>query len=233
MNILSCDTSTEVMHVCFARFEEGKKPFFEARVVTSANQHSEMLVPSMLEVCQRNSFKLKELDLLVCTSGPGSFTGLRIAMSTLKGISLATGIPMVTIPTLEAYQACNSSYPHTSLAVIDAKKKRFYAALFLAGERLTPDLDLDPLQIERLLAPYPDTLLLGGDAPLLASKLSKHYAVDESSQLNLSLVLCTLGKRKFEQWGADEPDTGPVYVRKSDAEIALQETISSLEETHD
>ena len=105
--------------------------------------------------------------------------------------------------------------------------------MFQAGERLTPDLDLDPLQIEHLLAPYPETLLLGNDASLLASKLSKRYAVDESSQLNLSLVLCMLGKRKFEQCGADEADRGPVYVRKSDAEIALQETISSLEETHD
>lgn len=233
MNILSCDTSTEVMHLCLARFEEGKKPFFEAQVLTSGNQHSEMLVPRILSLCKRNCILLKDLNLLVCTSGPGSFTGLRIAISTLKGVSLASGIPMVTIPTLHAYQACNSTYPHAILAVIDAKKKRFYAALFQDGVRLSPDLDLEVGQIDSLLASYPDALLAGSDAACLAAKLSKPYRVDETSQLNLSLTLCTLGKKKFEQFGADDLDKGPMYVRKSDAEIALQETISSLEKTYD
>ena len=233
MNILSCDTSTEVMHLCLARFEEGRKNSYEVRVLTSANKHSELLVPAILDLCEHNTIKLKELDLLVCTSGPGSFTGLRIAMSTLKGISLATGIPMVTIPTLEAYQGCISSYPHAILAVIDAKKKRFYTALFQNGKRLTPDLDLEINQIEDLLAMHPDALLTGSDAACLASKLSKPYTVDESAQLNLSFVLCTLGKKRFEDFGAEALDCGPAYVRKSDAEIALQETIKSLEETHD
>ena len=129
MNILSCDTSTEVMHVCFARFEEGKKPFYEARVVTSANQHSEMLVPSLLEVCQHNTVKLNELDLLVCTCGPGSFTGLRIAMSNLKHQSchrhpygchsyLGSNTKPATTRTL--YQACSHR----------CKEKAFYTACF-------------------------------------------------------------------------------------------------------
>ncbi len=233
MKILSCDTSTEVMHLCYARIEQDQKPFFEARALTSGNQHSEWLVPIILDVCKRNDVRLQDLDLLVCTSGPGSFTGLRIAMSTFKGISLATGIPLVTIPTLQAYQACISSHPHPVLAVIDAKKKRFYAALFQHGERLTADLDLEVPQIESLLASHPEALLIGNDAPYLASRLSRTHLVDTTSLLNLSLVLCMLGKECFESRGADAMDSGPVYVRKSDAEIALQETIRSLEETHD
>lgn len=233
MNILSCDTSSEVMHLCFARFVDDSKPFFESHVVTSGNRHSEELVVRIQCLCERNNIQLKDLDLLVCTSGPGSFTGLRIAMSTLKGISVAAGIPLVAIPTLQAYQECNSSYPHAILAVIDAKKKRFYVALFHDGVRLSQDLDLDVGQIENLLAPYPDALLTGCDAASLASKLSKPYRFDQSAYLNLSLVLCTMGRQRFEQFGADPLDEGPVYVRKSDAEIALLETIKSLEETHD
>lgn len=233
MNILSCDTSTEFMHLCLARFDEGKKPFFEKQVLTSGNQHSELLVVRILSMCERNSIRLCDLDLLVCTSGPGSFTGLRIAMSTLKGISLGSHIPMVSISTLQAYQACNRSESQAILAVIDAKKKRFYAALFKDGVQLSPELDLEVGQIESLLAPYPDALLVGNDAAFLATKLSKPYRFDEISHLNLSLVLCTLGKEKFERFGADDLGNGPLYVRKSDAEIALQQTISSLEETHD
>ncbi len=101
MNVLACDTATAVMHLALVRFEEDKPVFYETSATTlGGNKHSELIIPRILELCERCNIDLKDLDLLVCTNGPpGSFTGLRIAMSTLKGISLATGKPLVSVPT--------------------------------------------------------------------------------------------------------------------------------------
>lgn len=236
MNILSCDTATDVMHLCYARLEEGKKPYFDVEAARLGNQHSELLMPRILELCRRNFIKIKDLDLLVCTNGPGSFTGLRIAMSTLKGLSLGTGIPMVSIPTLDAYHACVSYYPGPVLVVMDAKKKRFYAALFVDGQRVTEDLDATGEQIQALLESHSKVLVAGSDGSLLKERLPQleHKLVVPGQEfLDLSLTLCYLGLAKYQREGADSPTQGPVYVRKSDAEIALLETIRSLEETHD
>jgi tRNA threonylcarbamoyladenosine biosynthesis protein TsaB len=236
MKILSCDTSTDVMHLCYARFDEGKKPYFDAEVARLGNQHSELLMPRLLALCDRNSIRIKDLELLVCTNGPGSFTGLRIAMSTFKGISLATGIPLVSIPTLDAYHACVRLYPGPVLIVMDAKKKRFYTALFVDGERVTEDLDATDEQIQALLEPHAHVLVAGSDAALLKERLPQiahKLVVAGQEHLDLSLKLCHLGLEKYRQQGADPLFQGPAYVRKSDAEIALLETIRSLEETHD
>jgi tRNA threonylcarbamoyladenosine biosynthesis protein TsaB len=221
-----------MLHLCYASLEAGKKPFFEASIVTLANQHSEQLMPRILQLCDTNKITLKDLDLLACSSGPGSFTGLRISMSTLKGISVATGIPLVSIPTLEAYYHCVDQLSSAVLSVIDAKKQRFYAALFVDGRRVTPDLDAELPQLEALLSRYDEVLLTGPDASLLAHRLSPslHVRVDAPGSLNLGPILCRLAQEQYLSQGADDIGKGPVYVRKSDAEIALQQTIHAMEE---
>nr|WP_319776762.1 tRNA (adenosine(37)-N6)-threonylcarbamoyltransferase complex dimerization subunit type 1 TsaB [uncultured Sphaerochaeta sp.] len=237
MNVLACDTATAVMHLALVRFEEDKPVFYETSAATLGNKHSELLIPRILELCGRCNIDVKDIDLLVCTSGPGSFTGLRIAMSTLKGISLATGKPLVSVPTLDVYQGCVNMYPGAVLATIDAKKQRFYAALFVDGQRKSEDLDLTTQQIEQLLSGYHSILLTGADASLLAHKLSeplqKKVRVDTYAGTNLALVLAERGRKQYLEQGSDDVGKGPSYVRKSDAEIALQQLIHSLEVSHD
>ena len=237
MNILSCDTSTEVMHLCLLRTEEGKEVFYEVLAARYGNRHSELLVPRILEVCERNGIQIRDLDLLVCTSGPGSFTGLRIAMSTFKGISLATQIPLVSVPTLDVYQQCIQTTEEVVLIAMDAKKKRFYIALFEDGKRSFEDIDADVTQIENLISPFGRVLVSGPDATLLTEKLTKQtfekVVLDTRPQANLSYVLAKMGLKRFEEIGGDDPQKGPSYIRMSDAEIALLHTIQSLEVKHD
>lgn len=237
MMVLACDTATAVMHLALVRFEANKQTYYETSATTLGNRHSELLVPRILALCSRNAMDIKDLDLLVCTSGPGSFTGLRIAMSTLKGISLAAGIPLVSIPTLDAYQGCVKTYPEAVLAVIDAKKQRFYTALFVNGKRESEDLDVSVEQIEQLISNYPSVLLIGSDAALLSTKFSEatrtKVQVEEYASAALALVLAEMGMRQYETLGSDDIAKGPSYVRKSDAEIALQHIIHSLEVSND
>lgn len=237
MKILCADTSTSTMHLSYVVLDEMLRfVSYEVQVLANGIQHSEQLVPQALGLCERNNCQFNELDLLVCTNGPGSFTGLRVAMSAFKGISLASGVPLVSIPTLDALAYC---IPETSVLVvpvIDARKRRFYAALYKQGKKLTADLDIGPEQLDALLQGYEQVLLTGPDAELAAKQLKEckdHLRVDSLPSTQIGLVLAKKGLEKFLSDGADALGSGPKYVRKSDAELALEEKIRSTEGSHD
>lgn len=234
MNILAIDTASEAIHLALALGDE-KSLFsrYEVQIVANGTRHSEALVPLMLSLCQRNGLSFKDLDLLVCTNGPGSFTGLRIGMSALKGIALASGIPLCSISTMDALSGCVPHFSGVVVPVIDARKQRYYAALYAEGKRVTADIDLGVEEMATLLQGYPSALITGFDAKKFAAQLSGYTGslfVDERCSANLPLTLVQLGWEKFQKDGPDDIGVGPTYVRKSDAELALQEKIRSLEE---
>ncbi len=237
MNILAIDTSSDAIYLGLALGDE-KSLFkrYETQIVSNGRRHSESLVPLMIALCERNGLTLKDLDLLVCTNGPGSFTGLRIGMSALKGVSLASGIPLCSVSTLDALAGCVSYFPGAVITVIDARKKRYYTALYSEGKRQSADLDLTVAEVEALIQDYPSLLITGYDALSCAEKITSYRGelfVDESYCANLPLTLIKMGWEKFLQEGADNIGVGPTYVRKSDAELLLQEKIRSMEEEND
>jgi tRNA threonylcarbamoyladenosine biosynthesis protein TsaB len=236
MNILSVDTSTEAMGLCLAKgTDENLFALYETRTLATGSQHSQTLVPQIIDLCKCNGLALKELDLLVCTNGPGSFTGLRIGMSACKGIALAASIPLVSISTLDALFAGVNFFDGAIVPAIDARKKRFYSAVYAEGKRQTPDLDCDGDEIVKLLEGYANTLVTGPDAAAFSLQLKGYdgnLCIDCYPSANVPLTLIRLGLEKFKAQGADDIGTGPAYVRKSDAELALQEKIRKLEEVN-
>ena len=90
---------------------------------------------------------MSELDLIVCSKGPGSFTGLRIGMSTAKGLSMGSGVPLVTIGTMEMMAYGLDFFDGIVVPVIDARKKRYYTAFFNNKQRITENFDLTPFEI--------------------------------------------------------------------------------------
>ncbi|NBK23669.1 MAG: tRNA (adenosine(37)-N6)-threonylcarbamoyltransferase complex dimerization subunit type 1 TsaB, partial [Spirochaetia bacterium] len=162
--------------------------------------------------------------------------GLRIGMSALKGISLASGIPLCSISTMDALFHCASHFPGAVIPVIDARKRRFYAALYADGKRQSADLDVTVPEMEALMEGHPSILITGFDAKAFAEKVTTYegqLVVDETLSANLPLTLVKMGWEKFQKEGADDIGVGPTYVRKSDAELALQEKIRSMEENND
>ncbi|MFA6688403.1 MAG: tRNA (adenosine(37)-N6)-threonylcarbamoyltransferase complex dimerization subunit type 1 TsaB [Sphaerochaetaceae bacterium] len=229
MNILAVDTSTQIMHLAL---QAGAR--FESRTLDAGLKHSENLVPEMLELCTRAGLEFKDLDLLVCTKGPGSFTGLRIAMSACKGIAFACDKPLVSISTLRTLQEPVSWFNGVVLPVIDAKKNRYYSALFRHGQRLTADMDCDQEELAAMLSKRESVLITGPDAgkfrPLLEKEMEKigltiPVSEDTLTKRDLGESLIRLGKLRFEESGGDDIGEGPVYIRKSDAEIALEERL--------
>jgi tRNA threonylcarbamoyladenosine biosynthesis protein TsaB len=100
--------------------------------------HAEVLLPAIDRLLLLTGLTPADVDLLACTVGPGSFTGLRIGVSTVKGLALATGKPVVGVSTLEvlALNAIPSS--HLICPMLDARKNQVYTGLYRMGPDTLP-----------------------------------------------------------------------------------------------
>ena len=221
MNVLSVDTSTSVLHIALVT-DKGS----EERMLKGFLQPSEMLLSEIKELLKRQELTFNDLDLLVCTRGPGSFTSLRIGFSTLKGISLATGKPLVSVPTLRTI-ALAAGHSGLTLTVIDAKKKRYYLGLYSEnGDSVTEDIDGNAIDLVDILKDKRELFITGPDATTFAEKLAPlvpncTITVDSTPIRPLGLMMIREGIKQYETVGADDIGQGPVYIRRSDAEEAL------------
>lgn len=227
MNILAMETATDVLHLAL-QTESG----FCSETHTVGRRFSETLILKIQDICSRQDLAIGDLDLVVCTNGPGSFTGLRVGMASAKGISLAQSIPLVSLSTMQIMQYPLSLTTHIVLPLIDAKKQRFYGALFKEGVRLTDDTDLTMEQIATMITPFEEVVLTGYDASRAIGALrdevtkraihTKIY-LDPLKFRNYGESMIQLGKKLFEAEGPDDIGSGPTYIRKSDAEVSLLE----------
>lgn len=230
MNILLFDTSTTILSIAL----KGDR-FYEERLIDGNFSHSEDLLTEVKALLDRAKLTMKDLDLLLCTKGPGSFTGIRVGMVTMKGIASALSLPLVSVGTLEAIEESASLYNGPILSVIDAKKKRFYLRLSEKRKLIVEDRDGNPEDVIPFISDNEETLITGPDAKLFIEKL---LAIDSTLKLrldpevpkNISKAIFKLGLEKFNAAGADDIGEGPVYIRRSDAEEAL---LKKMEENNE
>ncbi len=126
MKILGIDTSSPSGSV--ALLENGHVVF--ESLLDSSPAYSDKLLTEVDSVLHRSKTKLNEIYGFVITTGPGSFTGLRVGMSLLKGFILATEKPFASVNTLDAYAETVQPGPYAICPVLDARKKEVYTALF-------------------------------------------------------------------------------------------------------
>ena len=232
MNILATDTSSQALCVAIKT-----DSYFESRTSEGRSlQHSEKLMPTVIELCRNAGIETKDIDLFACTRGPGSFTGLRIGMAAFKGMAYAAGKPLVSVSTMEVLANCIPCFDGAIVTVLDAKKQRWYLGAFekqTSGKatRLLPDTDGTEADLAQVLAPYSRVLVTGPDAQAFAPKLAalfgdKQIITDNTSGETRARTLISCALDRFETDGPDDIGQGPVYLRKSDAEIALEEKLN-------
>ena len=95
---------------------------------------AEALVPLIEELMVKNGLQKGELDFIAISSGPGSFTSLRIGMSVAKGIAYGLGIPLIAVPTMPAMAASLPAGADSVMAVIQARKGEYYYAAYMPAE---------------------------------------------------------------------------------------------------
>lgn len=124
--ILSLETSTDV---CSVALHDNKMPLADA-VVREAQVHASRLAPMIDEILQTAHLRSSDIEAVAVTSGPGSYTGLRIGTSTAKGLCLALNVPLLAVGTLEllAYQASVHNEKEALLCpMIDARRMEVYS----------------------------------------------------------------------------------------------------------
>jgi tRNA threonylcarbamoyladenosine biosynthesis protein TsaB len=230
MNLLAIDTAASILSVALAN----EKEIFSAET-EAVTRHSELVMELIDGLVKKAGITPKDLNGILCMGGPGSFTGLRIGYSIAKGLALSLSIPFAPVPTLECI-ANNEQFAHgLTLAVIEARKNASFYAFFKDGKRLTEDKDSNFLQIaneiELYKNEYKQITLTGPGSKLF------YESLNENTKNNLSLVfekngyakeLIAIAKSKnlFNNNCTAYLYSGPEYIRKTDAEIALSGSLT-------
>lgn len=191
--------------------------------------HSETLMPQIDIALKMCNLAVCELNGIVSTIGPGSFTGLRIGLATAKGIAYGRKIPLLTYSSLElvAANCYGSAYP--ILVCLDAKMKELYAALYSPALEIL--IEPQVISAEELAKKIDKHVLLVGNAsdklmPLLKDKGLVVHAALQHQHLPMAAGLFSLMKLKpqpeiynFEAIAKLEPQ----YLRESTAQIRFQQ----------
>ena len=159
MLVLGIETSTTQGGVAIV----GEDRVLYEAVLNVEVTHSERLLPAVDRALAEARISLETLGGIAVSIGPGSLTGLRIGLSTAKGLAYATGLPLVGVPTLEAMAWALPAARWQVCPVLDARKHEVYAALFRHEteglRRITEDAALAPDDLCRLIRN--PTLFLG------------------------------------------------------------------------
>ena len=228
MNILAVDTSATELTLAVSA---GNK-FEENSIKPQAMKHSEIIMPRIFSILGDAGLEIRDLDHLVCTRGPGSFTGLRIGMAAMKGLAFGLSKPLASVSTLEFHARTVQHFDGAVVSAVDARKNKFYVSVFRCNEgtctRLMEDTDGTVKDLAKALEGYDNVLVVGPDKVAFAQMLSEEYpgrsfVTECEDTVSPGLALVRLGLEKYEKQGPDDIGQGPVYLRKSDAEIALEE----------
>lgn len=189
--------------------------------VDAGLHHVERVMPMVEELLAMKKVSPPELLGLVAAKGPGSFTGLRIGVSLLKGFSAVTGAPLVLVPTLEAFAKPFDRAEGLVLSALDARKGRFYVQFYRNGDYLTPALDLSPEETEEraysLLKPRERLIVAGPNGSELRDRLELPCALPALRRRSAVRGLLIAGEHRLRA-GERLPDGGgPLYLRGSEA----------------
>ncbi|NCN05474.1 MAG: tRNA (adenosine(37)-N6)-threonylcarbamoyltransferase complex dimerization subunit type 1 TsaB [Spirochaetales bacterium] len=224
-NVLAYDTSGESLTISI-RSQQGISHYrYEFGL-----RHGEILGDRVEKALFDHGLRPRDLDGIVCSRGPGSFTGLRIGMAFGKGLAEALDIPIVSISPLEslAYNG-NKLFPNDLLLpVIDGKKRRYFWALYNEGILKSGPGDWTPQQIHDLLIgmkPKKTVRILAFDKPgfreLLLNMDSKEKIetkeILDRDLAPLSAGFLEIGLPQLVRGERDPHDQGPDYLRESQA----------------
>lgn len=226
MKILGFDSSAKTASVALCDENELIAQYFQNSGLT----HSRTLLPMAEDMLKNLGLELSEIDLLAVANGPGSFTGIRIGVSTVKGLAWAKEMSVCGVSSLEAAAYNGIVLPEGSLvcSVMDARRNQLYNALFEMRDgaplRLCPDRAIDMNELAEEIKKYKKSAYLVGDGA--------HLCYNALNKSNCTVVLAPEPLRFQSAWGvcmasaSKAPQTVhellPVYLRLSQAERERQ-----------
>jgi len=209
MLILGIDTSGKTASVALCRDDMVLGEIF----INSSITHSQTLMPAidnLLALCQVN---IEDIELLACSQGPGSFTGLRIGASVAKGLAFAKKLKIVPVCSLQALAFNVAYFDGVVVPVMDARRNEVYGAIYHHEKCL---LDAELYQIEHLLdmakSHNKPILLVGDGANIEGCNISS-----PQNLLQRASSLALLASKNVDN-AVNSQDFELKYIRQSQAE---------------
>jgi len=223
MNVFAMDTSSVTATVAILNDEK----LIGEYSVSARLTHSQKIMPMTNELLSDLSMSLNDIDVFSVCVGPGSFTGLRIGMATVKTFAQTLGKKIVGVSSLDAIAYNFCCVKDTVICtMVDARRDEVYNALYLNGEKIVFDRALD---IGKLLEELKDKkVIFAGDGAIIHKEklldnpnwtVSPMHLIMPSAS---SVAYCAYLKAQNSEFD-DFYTLNPVYLRKCQAERELEE----------
>ncbi|MFC1858616.1 tRNA (adenosine(37)-N6)-threonylcarbamoyltransferase complex dimerization subunit type 1 TsaB [Thermodesulfobacteriota bacterium] len=232
MRILALDTSTKS---CSVGIVDDESVLIEI-VRVSPETHSKHLMGMIHTAIEFSGLTLTELDGFAVTQGPGSFTGLRIGLSSIKGLAVATGKPLVGVSSLDALAMQASFSTFLICALLDARKGEVYCGRYRIENGIlkkeTREMVCTPaIAVQDITEPC----VLAGDGASFYKQIivDKIGGLSHFLPLNQNIIrastVARLAVTRFKRGESDEINTfAPNYIRKSDAEMKRKTKMADI-----
>jgi tRNA threonylcarbamoyladenosine biosynthesis protein TsaB len=244
MRILGIDTATSIASVALVEdgnsiaeeLHDRRTATIEAATVQLGANHTEFILPSIQSLLDKTHTALSGLSGIAVTVGPGSFTGLRIGLATVKGLAYPCGIPVVGVSTLHAHAARVRNFSGLIGSLLDARKSEVYVALFRRDredlKRLTKDAVTSVKSVVELLQKYgagqSESVLLIGDGAIaykagIVDVFGASLAISDGTEYGtVAAQAARLAEQRFRCGSVDDIGAlAPAYLRLAEAESRL------------
>ncbi|WP_317855536.1 tRNA (adenosine(37)-N6)-threonylcarbamoyltransferase complex dimerization subunit type 1 TsaB [Chakrabartyella piscis] len=231
MKILAIDTTGQVASV--AILDENQ--LIGEYTVNYKMQHSQLMMPMLEELCKRTNTTMDEVEYIACSSGPGSFTGLRIGAATAKGLALSLGKKIVPVPTLDALAYSIVGSNNIICPIMDARRNQVYACFYMwTNGKLDPISEMMAESIDEIIDMAEgfdqEVIFLGDGVPVHKERLLKNpdftlAPLHTRLQRAASLGVYALEMIKEEK-SVESHEFELIYLRKSQAEREREERLA-------
>ena len=231
MLILALDSSAVAGSVALC---DGERLLCEY-TVNLGNTHSETILPMVESILKLSGYTADDIDIFACPEGPGSFTGIRIGASTIKGLAFSTDKPCIGVSTLEALAYNLIGAEGIICPVMNARRAQVYNAIF-DGElnRITEDRAIATADLAVELSKYEKVYLCGDGVQVALDGGVDAIPAPERlrHQSGYSVAQCAL-KKYLSGERTKDTELTPVYLRLPQAERARLEKISGSIESNE
>jgi len=242
MIILAVDSSSKVATVALIKDEK----LLGEITLNDKKEHSVILMNIIEDLLKNNNLTIDDIDGYAVSKGPGSFTGLRIGMATVKGLSFGSGKPYVSVSSLDALALSVSNFDGIICPIMDALRNSVYTSLYRSNSTYYPNSDeaiatdikyelpvtleklldysaLDVDELIELIKTKNEKVIFIGDGvdkyrDYLIENCPNCYFPPNHLNLVRASSLGELGSILLKNGSFDDPNSAPFYLKKPQAE---------------
>ena len=234
MKVLSIDSSSKVATVALLNDDT----LLGEYVINDKREHSILLMPMIENLLKDCELTINDIDGFVVSKGPGSFTGLRIGMATIKGLSFGANKPYISLSSLDGLAYSLSYFNGIICPIMDALRENVYTALYKNEDGEFKNI-MEPTPMElpdllEMLKEKNEEVIFTGDGLLKHKEYIKvNFPNAKFASNHVSLTRASsigeLGLNLLKQGIKDDPNSAPVYLKKPQAERELEKRMRMSE----